>query len=148
MAEYEIILIGRSNVGKSSLLRALTGRKVRVGKRPGVTLKPNFIYLNNLLITDLPGFGYMNRVARKKQEKIKDFIVHYIEENANRIALAIHVIDATTIMDAVKKCRERGEVPVDVELYEFLCDLKIDTIIAVNKLDKLKFEEQEKRMDE
>jgi GTP-binding protein EngB required for normal cell division len=144
----EIILIGRSNVGKSSLMRALTGIKVKVGKRPGVTLKPNFIYLNDLLITDLPGFGYMDRVSRRKQEEIKDFIVRYIEENAKRIVLAILVIDACTVMHAREKCRKQGEMPIDVELYELLSDLKIDTIIAVNKLDKLKFEEQEKRMDE
>lgn len=146
--KHEIIFTGRSNVGKSSLIRALTGKMVRVGKRPGVTLKPNFIVLGGLLITDLPGFGYMGGISRKKQEEIKDFIVHYIEENAKRIILAIHVVDAFTVVDIVERWKKRGEIPIDVEIYEFLRDLKIETVIAVNKLDKVKLEEQEKRMDE
>ena len=54
---FEIIFVGRSNVGKSSLLRELFGAKVRVGKRPGVTLRPTYIQISDLLITDMPGFA-------------------------------------------------------------------------------------------
>lgn len=147
-AEQEIIFTGRSNVGKSSLIRALTGEKVRVGKRPGVTLTPNFIELEDLLITDLPGFGYMERISKKKQEEIKDFIVHYIEQNAARIVLAVHVIDAAMTVEIIERWKKRGEIPIDLEIYEFLHELKIETILAVNKLDKVKFPEQEKRMNE
>ena len=56
---FEIIFVGRSNVGKSSLLRELFGAKVRVGKRPGVTLRPAHIQISDLLITDMPGFGFI-----------------------------------------------------------------------------------------
>ena len=68
---FEIIFVGRSNVGKSSLLRELFGAKVRVGKRPGVTLRPTYIQISDLLITDMPGFGFMSGVKDRKQRAIK-----------------------------------------------------------------------------
>ncbi len=133
----EIIFLGRSNVGKSSLLRQLIGKKVRVGRKPGVTLKPNHFYFDNLLITDMPGFGFMQGLKKQKCEQIKDFIVNYLEDNSDRILLAIQVIDAKSFTDLVDRWSMRGEMPVDVEFFNFLHDLDLDVVVAINKIDKL-----------
>ena len=133
----EIIFLGRSNVGKSTLLRQLIGKKVRVGRKPGVTLKPNHFYFDDLLITDMPGFGFMHGLKKQKSEQIKSFIVRYLEKNADRILLAVQVIDAGSFIDLVDRWNMRGEMPVDVEFFNFLHDLDLDVVVAVNKIDKL-----------
>lgn len=136
-AEFEIIFVGRSNVGKSSIIRKLTGSKVRVGKRPGVTLKPIHIRLGDLLVTDMPGFGFMSGVKERKQDIVKDKIVHYIEDNAGRIDLAVLVIDGSSFLEIVARWDERNEIPVDIELFRFLNEVGVPVILAINKMDKI-----------
>lgn len=136
-AEFEIIFVGRSNVGKSSIIRKLTGSKVRVGKRPGVTLKPTHIRLGDLLVTDMPGFGFMSGVKERKQDIVKDKIVHYIEDNAGRIDLAVLVIDGSSFLEIVARWDERNEIPVDIELFRFLNEVGVPVILAINKMDKI-----------
>lgn len=136
-AEFEIIFVGRSNVGKSSIIRKLTGSKVRVGKRPGVTLKPTHIRLGDLLVTDMPGFGFMSGVKERKQDIVKDKIVHYIEDNADRIDLAVLVIDGSSFLEIVARWDERNEIPVDIELFRFLNEVGVPVILAINKMDKI-----------
>ncbi len=136
-AEFEIIFVGRSNVGKSSIIRKLTGSKVRVGKRPGVTLKPTHIRLGDLLVTDMPGFGFMSGVKERKQDIVKDKIVHYIEDNAGRIDLAVLVIDGSSFLEIVARWEERNEIPVDIELFRFLNEVGVPVILAINKMDKI-----------
>ncbi len=131
----EIIFVGRSNVGKSSLITALTGTKLPAGSRPGVTRKPISIPYRNFIITDMPGFGFMSGV--QGQEAIKDNIVHYIENNAENIVLAVMVVNASSFSGIVDKWAGRGEIPVEVELFEFLHELDIDVIVAANKIDKV-----------
>ncbi len=136
-AEFEIIFVGRSNVGKSSIIRKLTSSKVRVGKRPGVTLKPTHIRLGDLLVTDMPGFGFMSGVKERKQDIVKDKIVHYIEDNAGRIDLAVLVIDGSSFLEIVARWEERNEIPVDIELFRFLNEVGVPVILAINKMDKI-----------
>ncbi len=133
----EVIFVGRSNVGKSTLIRALTGKKLRVGKRPGVTRKPLRIPYQDFQITDMPGFGFISSVSEESQEAIKDNIVHYIEENASNIVLAVMVVNAASFTEIVDRWAKRDEIPVEVELYEFLLELNIDVIVAANKIDKV-----------
>lgn len=144
---FEIVFVGRSNVGKSSLIRELTGQKVRVGKRPGVTLKPTQIRLSDLLITDMPGFGFMSGVKERKQDIVKDQIVRYIERGTDRIRLAVMVVDGPVFVEVVDRWESRNEIPIDLEMYDFLKELGIDTVVAVNKMDKLKEEEQNDVLD-
>ncbi|WP_424358734.1 GTP-binding protein EngB [Methanocella sp. MCL-LM] len=136
-AKHEIVFIGRSNVGKSTIMRELIGAKVKVGRRPGVTQKPNYYQFGDLLITDMPGYGYMKGVDRAKQERIKDLIVKYFEDNASRILCAVQVVDAKAFADIVDRWDGRGEIPIDIELNDFLYDLDLDVIVAVNKMDKI-----------
>lgn len=133
----EIIFAGRSNVGKSTLIRALTGKKIPVGKRPGITRKPMKIPYQNVQITDMPGFGFMSGISEESQEAIKDNIVHYIEDNAENIVLAVMVVNAGSFAEIVDRWAGRNEIPVEVELYEFLHELNIDVIVAANKIDKV-----------
>ncbi len=133
-----IIFAGRSNVGKSTLIFRLTGKWVKRGKRPGVTRKPTEVNWRGKTIVDLPGFGFMSGVPKKVQERIKDEIVHFIEDNADEIELAVLVVDGKAAPEIIERWEKRGEIPIDVEFYQFLRELGVPTIVAVNKLDKIK----------
>lgn len=130
--------MGRSNVGKSTLIRAITGKKLRVGKHPGVTRRFLHIRYKNIIITDMPGFGFMRGVPKEVQETIKDDIVYYIENNAKNILLAIMVVNATSFAEIADRWSESNQIPIEVELYEFLQELSIDVIVAANKMDKVR----------
>lgn len=144
----EIIFAGRSNVGKSSLLKELFGAKVRVGKRPGVTLRPTHAQVSDLLITDMPGFGFMSGVKERKQDIVKDKTVHYIEDNAGRIKIAVLVIDGPAFPEIVDRWDSRDQIPIDVEMLDFLREIGIDTIVAANKMDKVKENESDPLLNE
>ena len=137
--DSEIILVGRSNVGKSTLMRKITGHAFRTGKKPGVTRKPNFydVSAHNFLITDLPGFGFMSGVENTYRETIKTDVVQYIESNSNSILAAILVIDGNSAIEIIDRHVSRGDVPHDIDFYNFLIDLEIPTILAINKIDKI-----------
>ena len=134
----EIIFVGRSNVGKSTLITALTGKKLPAGRRPGVTKKPAHVPYQNIQITDMPGYGFMTGASEESQEAIKDNIVHYIEKKAGNIILAVMVVDSKSFAQIVDRWTGKNEIPVDVELFEFLHDLNIDVVVAANKIDKVK----------
>ncbi|AKB68559.1 GTP-binding protein EngB [Methanosarcina mazei] len=144
----EIIFAGRSNVGKSSLLKELFGAKVRVGKRPGVTLRPTHAQVSDLLITDMPGFGFMSGVKERKQDIVKDKTVHYIEDNAGWIKIAVLVIDGPAFPEIVDRWDSRDQIPIDVEMFDFLREIGIDTIVAANKMDKVKENESDPLLNE
>jgi GTP-binding protein EngB required for normal cell division len=133
----EVVLIGRSNVGKSTLFRELTGKKVKVGRRPGITQWPFKVRVGNLFYVDMPGYGFMKYASRKDQDQTKDLIIKYFEEHAGEILLAIQVIDAASFMDIANRWEDRGEVPLEIELYEFLRDLRMDVVLAANKMDRI-----------
>lgn len=145
---FEVVFVGRSNVGKSSLLRELFGAKVRVGRRPGVTLRPSHIQLLDVLITDMPGFGFMSGVKDRKQDIVKDQTVHYIEKNAERIKIAILVIDSPAFLEIVDRWDAREQIPIDIEMFDFLREVGIDTLIAANKMDKVKEKEYDPLLNE
>lgn len=133
----EIIFVGRSNVGKSTLIKSLTGKKLKIGKRPGVTRKPLHVLYKNFQITDMPGFGFMSGISDKRIDVVKNNIVHYIENNAENIVFAVMVVNATSFAQIVDRWTGRNEIPVEVELFEFLHELNINVIVAANKIDKV-----------
>jgi GTP-binding protein EngB required for normal cell division len=145
---FEIIFSGRSNVGKSSIIKQLTGKNVKVGKRPGVTLKPTHIRYSDLLLTDLPGFGFMSGVKDRKQDIVKDQIVRYIEKNTDRVNVAVLVMDGASFLEIVQRWEERNEIPIDIEMFELFRELGFDIILAINKVDKIKSSELDETLDQ
>lgn len=134
---FEIIIAGRSNVGKSTIMNLLTHKNFIIGKRPGVTLKPNHVYLSDILITDLPGFGFMNGINEYKINIIKNEIIKYIEINKEKIKIAIYVIDIKSFMEIVNKWDKKNEIPIDLEFVSFLLEVNIFVILTINKIDKI-----------
>ena len=72
-----IVFAGRSNVGKSSVIRLLTGRKIRVGKSPGSTRWEQWIDLDSVTIVDIPGFGYMASTSKTDIEETKTRVIQH-----------------------------------------------------------------------
>lgn len=141
----EVVFLGRSNVGKSTLLNALFGRNFETGRRPGVTLELQSHRYGDLQVTDLPGFGFMSGVPKERREAIKDGIVEYLEENAEAILFAVQVIDASSFIEVVDRWTGRGEVPDEIDLYGLCRDLEIEVVVAANKMDKV--EDRERVLD-
>jgi GTP-binding protein EngB required for normal cell division len=133
-----IVFAGRSNVGKSSTIRALTGVKVRVGKRPGSTRWEQMIDMDPVTIVDIPGFGFMSGKSKTAIEETKDHIIEVLESWSNRILLTVLIIDISLFRVLFERWSARGEVPVDVEFYSFLCEISPRVIVLANKMDKVK----------
>ncbi len=146
--EHEIVLVGRSNVGKSTLMREITGHQFDTGQRPGVTREPNHYDWapEDFMITDLPGFGFMKGVPDDVQEEIKTDIVQYIETYADNILVGVIVLDGKAAVDIIDRHTGPDSIPHTVELYHFLRDVDIPTVIAVNKMDKV--DDRDERLDE
>lgn len=135
----EIVLLGRSNVGKSTIMRNLTGRDVATGRRPGVTTKPTFHdwHEGDFLLTDLPGFGFMKGTPETRQEEIKTGIVRYLEENASSIIAGVLVLDGKAAVEIIERHLDRGDPPYALELHDLLVELQITPVLAINKMDKV-----------
>ena len=133
-----VVFAGRSNVGKSSTIRALTGRKVRVGKKPGSTRWELMIDLGPVTLVDIPGFGYMSGVSKTSIEEMKTTIVQKLEGWSDRLALAVLIVDVSLFRELVERWEARGEIPIDVEFYTFLSEIAPEVIVVANKIDKLK----------
>ena len=143
----EVVLVGRSNVGKSTLMREITGHRVPTGKKPGVTRKPNHYdwVPEDFVLTDLPGFGFMSGVPEDVRERIKTDVVRYVEEYADRILVGILVVDGKAAVDIIDRHSGGEEIPHDVEMFYFLEDVGIPPVVAVNKMDKV--EDRDERLD-
>ena len=135
----EVVLVGRSNVGKSTLMRELTGHTFDTGQRPGVTRSPNHYDWTgpDFVLTDLPGFGFMKGVPDEVREQIKTDVVRYVEDNAEKILVGILVVDGKSVIDIIDRHSGPDEIPHDVEMFHFLRDVGVEPIVAVNKMDKV-----------
>ncbi|MFW5955822.1 MAG: GTP-binding protein EngB [Halorhabdus sp.] len=146
--DAEVVLVGRSNVGKSTLMREITGHSFDTGQRPGVTRKPNHYdwTSEDFLITDLPGFGYMKGVPDDVRERIKTDVIQYVEANARKILVGILVVDGKSVVDIIDRHSGPEAIPHDVEMFHFLREVDIPTVVAVNKMDKV--DDREQRLNE
>jgi GTP-binding protein len=123
----QILLLGRSNVGKSSFINSLTNRKnlARVSKTPGKTLLLNFYLINqNFYLVDAPGYGY----ARRSKSLKDDFIImieKFLLDNQDLLFVCL-LIDFKV-----------GPTKDDLNTYHFLRQLGREVIIVATKKDKI-----------
>lgn len=123
----EFLLVGRSNVGKSSFINTILGRKnlARTSSRPGKTETLNFYLVNNdFYLIDVPGYGYAE-VSKNKREKFGKMIEEYLEtrKQLKRVFM---------IIDLRHKPTED-----DVLMYNFLKYYNIPVTIVATKADKV-----------
>lgn len=131
----EIAFVGRSNVGKSSLMNKLFGRKglVKVSQKPGKTTTVNFFAVEDVDFVDLPGYGYA-QVSKSERARWKELIEGYFLQD-RRHALTVVLVDIRH--DASK---------LDLEMIEFLDAHEVPYIIAFTKADKLKNMQRKKQV--
>jgi GTP-binding protein len=127
----EIAVAGRSNVGKSSLLRTLVNQRslVRVSRTPGRTREVNFFLLESkdlppLHLVDLPGYGYAS-VPRSLREDWGDFVSRYLETSAT-LSLVLLLVDAR---------REPGEL--EVQFTDWMLGRGVRVQVVVTKIDQV-----------
>ncbi len=124
----EFAFIGRSNVGKSSLINMLTKRDAlaRVSKTPGHTQLINFFEINKRWrLIDLPGYGYAKRAA-KTQAKYQEMVSDYLS-NRKELACVFLLIDS--------------RIPpqkIDLEFMQWLVESEIPFVVLFTKTDKVK----------
>jgi GTP-binding protein len=124
----EYAFIGRSNVGKSSLINMLTNRKslAKTSGRPGKTqLINHFVINNNWYLVDLPGYGYA-KVSKSSKKKFQKFITNYFEQR-KQLAMAFVLVDV-----------RHEPQPIDLEFMTYLGINEIPFGIIFTKADKLK----------
>lgn len=133
----EYAFIGRSNVGKSSLINMITNRKglAMTSSKPGKTqLINHFIINNDWYLVDLPGYGYAQR-GKEGRERIKTIIEDYILERENLTNLFL-------LLD----CRHEPQ-KIDLEFIEWLGENSIPFAIIFTKIDKLSKSKVKENLD-
>ncbi|MFX1481821.1 MAG: GTP-binding protein EngB [Promethearchaeota archaeon] len=133
-----VVFAGRSNVGKSSTIRVLTGKKIRVGKKPGSTRWELMIDFGPVTIVDIPGFGFMSGQSKTKIEETKAYVVEKLESWSEQLILSVLIIDISLFRELYERWSARGEIPIDVEFYSFLSEISPCVIVLANKSDKVK----------
>ena len=122
----EVSFVGRSNVGKSSLLNRLLGRKqlARVSSVPGKTANINFFDVDGVKFVDLPGYGYA-KVSHTEKQRWTDLIGGYFEQERS-FNLVISLVD---IRHEAQK--------LDLQMVDFLTEAELPFVVALTKADKI-----------
>ena len=132
----EYAFIGRSNVGKSSLINMLTGRKslAKTSGKPGKTKLINHFKINdNWFLVDLPGYGYA-KVSKKNRSIFAKFIYEYLEKRENLICTFV-------LVDSRHEPQK-----IDMLFMEWLGQNQIPFVIVFTKMDKLSSSQLNKNM--
>ena len=131
----ELAFVGRSNVGKSSLINSLLNRKklVKTSQTPGKTQEINFFKVNgDFIFADLPGYGFA-KVPPAVQKRWKKMIEEYLLNRENLLAV-VFIIDM-----------RRNPSPLDLDLKNWLEACDVDYILVGTKADKLSQTELKKQ---
>lgn len=123
----EVVLSGRSNVGKSTFINSMIGRKnmARTSQQPGKTQTLNFYNIDEQLIfVDVPGYGYA-KVSKVQREKFGKMIEEYITQREN-LKLVIQLVDL-----------RHQPTEDDVLMYNYLKHFDIPTLVICTKEDKI-----------
>lgn len=132
----EFVFLGRSNVGKSTLINTLTGVKnlAKTSSTPGKTQSINYYNVDNkYYIVDMPGYGYA-KISQEKKLYWKKLIEKYFTENSNILMCYVLVDSRYDIMES------------DIMMIEFLSFLKKPITILLTKIDKTSQGEVSKRI--
>ena len=133
----QIAFSGRSNVGKSSLINALLGRKslARVSGQPGKTITANFYNIDRkYYLVDLPGYGFAKRPDAER-EKWSTLMGAYFDNNPN-LRLVVQLIDLKV-----------GPTKDDDQMLSWLYETRTPYIIAATKADKLNVTDRKKNLE-
>ncbi len=123
----EIVLVGKSNVGKSSFINTMINRKslARTSSEPGKTRQINFYNIDNLFyFVDLPGYGF-SKMSKQEQERVGNFIEEYLVKQES-ISLIIFLIDI-----------RHDPTANDLLMYDYILKTNLPFIVLCNKADKL-----------
>jgi len=141
----KVLFFGRSNVGKSSLINALLGRRLaRTSSTPGKTLSVNYYSVGctpkgasrvdctpkgGLVFVDLPGYGYA-RVSKEETQRVRRLIAGFLERAA-RVRLAVLLVDS-----------RHGFLPPDLDTLGQILEKKLPILTILTKSDKISLSEQ------
>ena len=123
----EVVLVGKSNVGKSSFINTMINRRklARTSSEPGKTRQINFYNIDETFyFVDLPGYGY-SKMSKKEQVQVGEFIEEYLL-NRKQISLIIFVVDIRHTPTANDKL-----------MYDYIIRSGLPFIILANKADKI-----------
>lgn len=136
--KLQIAFVGRSNVGKSTLINTLTNTSVaRTSATPGRTQEINLYLVNkNIYFLDLPGYGFARKSGRGR-EKITELIDWYLFQSGYTQHKVLLVIDGTV-----------GMTELDQSMLEDLQAADKDVIVVFNKIDKMNQSENHKKLTE
>lgn len=132
----EFALIGRSNVGKSTLLNTLTGKEglAKVSPTPGFTKTINFFTINRTWrLVDLPGYGFAH-VAKEQRSRFNDAVNDYLVNRPNLVCVFV-------LIDSNHPPQE-----IDLEFVDWLASEGVPFVLVFTKTDRLEREEVEKNM--
>jgi GTP-binding protein len=134
----ELAFVGRSNVGKSSLINSLLNRKklVKTSQTPGKTQEINFFKVNDdLIFADLPGYGFA-KVPAPVRNRWKKMIESYLLKRKSLVAVVL-IVDV-----------RRNPSPLDIDLQRWLHACGVEYIMVATKADKLSQSEINKQVRE
>lgn len=131
----EICFCGRSNVGKSSLINRVLGRKsiARVSSKPGKTVTVNFYRVGDFRLVDLPGYGYA-KVPFSEKSRWAELMESYFQSGRN-IKMAFQLIDM-----------RHPATEFDISMLDFMSQMGIPYTVILTKSDKLNKTETENRL--
>lgn len=127
--KFQIVFLGRSNVGKSTLINSLLHRKnlARTSSNPGKTIRMDFFLVNeSYYFVDFPGYGYAKRNAEQR-EKLAKMILWYIMYSEVKNRFVVLIIDAFV-----------GITKDDEDVLKTLNEYKVEHVVIANKMDKVK----------
>ena len=126
--KFQVAFMGRSNVGKSSLINSLTMKNslARTGSSPGKTIRMDFFLVNDkVYFVDFPGYGYAKR-SWEKREKLAKMMLWYLMYSEVKQRLVVLIIDAKV-----------GVTAFDADMIKTLREKHIDHVIVANKIDNV-----------
>ncbi len=136
--KFQIAFVGRSNVGKSSVINSLVQQKLaRSSKAPGKTKHLDFFLINNkVYFVDLPGYGFAH-TSSQERERYRKMMMWYVEYANIQRRLFVHIVDSFV-----------GLTEFDRQMVEYLSKIGVPFIIIANKIDKVPNQERTAHLEE